>query len=310
MIIRRTRSRKKLLIGLALLVVIAGAAVVYRNMNDKNDQSDTPSGVETVSYLNFDGNYVFSVPKDYNVDEQSVPGAQLIYTGQITAKTLEDVYNAGGFSMHAIADLTDHSGKAFKKYVNDKYLPELKKNLSTNDVQVKFGKANEADNAIITVKKDGKQHRYIFLKGGQHPAAIVAKQESSAVKDIERTLIDVEKSDLKTEQDSIKKLIKDTAQLIKDQKTKDLYAAATPELKADITEAELATALKTATPFTEGNIVINGVVYTPKVFSVALRFTKLDKNDQLPAIGSLSFKKVDGQWKLEVLQLPTPPKEQ
>lgn len=301
MIKNLTSLPRKTLLVILVLVVGAGAAVYIRG-----GSGDKITKVQHPEYLSFDGNYVFSVSKNYTIDEQSVPGAQLVYSGKIEAKTLEDVYNASGIVIQPIPDLTDHSGKAFKKYVNDTYLPELKKNLPTNDIQIKFGKANGADNVSITAKKDGQQYRFIFLKGGQNPAAVIAKQEADVLKNIERTLLDVEKSDLKSEQDAIKKLIKDTAQLVKDQKAKDLYAAASADLKASTTEAELTTALKTATPYTEGSIIIGGVSYTPNDFSAALRFTKLDKNDQQPGIGSLAFKKVDGQWKLETLSLPTP----
>ena len=295
--------RKTLLILLVLIAVVG--VLAYTRDNDNKD-----SKVDYPVYLNFDGNYVFSVPKNYTVDEQSVPGAQLVYTGTITAKTLEDVYDASGIAVQSITDLTDKNGKAFKKYVNDNYLPELKKNLATDDVQVKFDKANDVDNVAITVKKDGKQYRFVFLKGGLHPVAIVAKQEGDPLKGIERTLLDVEKSALKDQQDSIKKLIKDTAQLVKDQKAKDLYANAAAELKASTTEAELSAALKTATPYTAGSIVISGISYTPDSFSTVLRLIKLDKNDQQPAVGALSFKKTDGQWKLELLSLPDPTRQQ
>ncbi len=295
-------SHKTLLIFLVLLAAV-GVLAYARSNDNKDNKSDYPV------YLSFDGYYVFSVPKNYTVDEQSVPGAQLVYSGTITAKTLEDVYNADGIAIQPITDLTDQSGKAFKKYVNDQYLPEFKKNLATDDVQIKFDKANGADNASITAKKDGKQFRFIFLKGGQHPVAIVAKQEADALKDIERTLLDVEKSALKDQQDSIKKLIKDTAQLIKDKKASELYSAGSEELKSSTTEAELAAALKTATPYTEGSIIISGVSYTPDSFSTVLRLIKLDKNDQQPAVGALTFKKVDGQWKLELLTLPDPTRQ-
>lgn len=301
MIKKLTSQPRKALLLLVIVLVAVGVFMYIRgNSNDKIAKAQYPE------YLNFDGNYVFSPPKNYTVDEQSVPGAQLVYTGKIEAKTLEDVYNAGGLAIQPITDLTDHSAGAFKKYVNDKYLPELKKNLAASDVQVKFGKTNGTDNATITVNNNGKQNRFIFLKGGSHPAAIVAKQETEALKSIELTLLDVEKSDLKTGQDAIKNSIKDTAQQIKDQKARDIFAGAASELKSATTEDKLTAALKTATPYTEGNIVISGVSYAPNEFSGVLRFTKLDKNDQQPAIGALSFKKVDGQWKLQALSLPTP----
>lgn len=293
-------SHKTLFIILIILVAV-GAVMYFRgNSSDKISKAEHPE------YLNFDGNYVFSVPKDYTVDEQSVPGAQLVYTGKIEAKTLEDVYNASGIAVQSITDITDHSGGAFKKYVNDKYLPDLKKNLSVSDVQLKFGKANGADNAAITAKKDGQQYRFIFLKGGQHPVAIVAKQETEALKNMERTLVDVEKSDLKGEVDTIKSVIKTTAQQVKDQKAHDIYTSASSELRAKSTEVQLNDALKGAVPYTSGNITISGISYTPTDVSVVMRLTKLDKNDQQPAFGALGYKKIDGQWKLQALSLPTP----
>lgn len=303
MIKKLTSPSRKLSILILALLIAVGAGVYFRGNDDKSAQSEYPK------YLNFDGNYVFSVPKNYTVDEQSVPGAQLVYTGSITAKTVEDVYNGGGIAVQPITDLSGSSGKAFKKYVNDNYLPELKKNLSVNDVQVKFDKISDADNASITAKKDGQQYRFIYLKGGSHPAAVVAKQETAALKDISRTLVDVEKSDLKDQQDSIKNSIKDAAQLIKDQKAKELYTGASSELRASTTEAAISAALKTAAPYSEGSIVISGASYNQNDFSTVLRFIKLDKKDQQPAVGSLTFKKVDGQWKLEQLTLPDPTRQ-
>ena len=292
-------SHKTLFIILILLVAV-GAVVVLRGNSNKVAKAQYPE------YFNFDGNYVFSVPKDYSVDEQSAPGAQLVYSGQISVKTVEDVYNQKGIALQAISELTDHSGKAFKDYVNGKYLADLKSNLSTNDVKIKFGKANGSDNARVIVKKDGQQIRFIYLKGGQHPVAVISKQETDPFKNIESSLKDIEKSDLKGEVDPIKQSIKTTGQLIKDQKAHDLYAAAAADLRTKSTETGLASALSAAQVYTNGNIVISGISYTPNGFSATMRFTKLDKNDQQPAFGALTYKKIDGQWKLEALSLPTP----
>jgi len=295
-------SWKVLLVGVVLLIAAAAGVVIYiRGNSNKIAKPQHPE------YLNFEGSYVFSVPKNYTVDEQSVPGAQLIFSGQITAKTLEDVYNAGGISSYAVTDLTDKSSDAFKKYVNDRFVPDLKKNLSVSDVQVKFGKANGAENVRIIAKKDGRPLRYIYIKAGQHPAAVIAKQEStSGLSDIEKSMIDVEKSDLKNEVESIKQAVKSTAELIKAQKAREVYALASPDFIAENTEAELANAMKAATAYTNGSITISGVKYAPNEISAAMRFTKLDKNDQQPSFGVLNFKKIDGQWKLQTLSLPTP----
>lgn len=295
-------SHKTLLIVLVLLVS-AGVLIYMRGNGGIGSKTNK---VEYPQYYNFAGNYLFSVPKTYSVDEQTIPGAQLVYSGQITAKTLEDVYNAGGISLYGISDLTDHSSKAFKKYINDKYLPELKKNLSTNDIQTKFGKASGADNASITVNKDGKGFRFIYFKGGQHPASVIAKSETDTVKKIDKTLTDVEVSVLKNEADPIKKAVKNIAQLAKDQKASDLYNSSAPELKAKNTQEELTKALQAAAPYTGGNITISGGSYNPNEFSSAIRFTTLSKDNPQTVFGSMILKKVDGQWKLVSLSLPTP----
>lgn len=291
-------SRKTLLVIIILLVALG--AVAYTRSNNKISKAEYPQ------YFNFAGNYAFNVLKNYTVDEQTVIGAQLVYSGQVTAKTLEDVYNAGGISVYGTSDLTDHSAKAFKTYVNDKYLPELKKNLATNDVQVKFGKANGADNASVTAKKDGKQHRFIFLKGGQHPATVVAKTETSSVKKITETIIDLESSVLKDEAESIKQSVQKVVQLAKDQKAAELYSSSAPELKAKNTQDELTKALQNAAPYTEGTTTISGGSYRPNEFSSAIRFTTQNKDNPQTVFGSLTLKKIDGQWKLVLISLPAP----
>ena len=303
--IKRLISSNKIPFLILALLVVVGIAFATRGGNNSSNGQGTKS-TETPQYLSFEGNYIFDVPKSHLVDEQSVPGAQLVYTGQLNAKTLEDVYTAGGISLHPLSDLTDHSSKGFKDYVNDHYVPELKKNLSSNDVQANFDKQDGQDVVRIDLKKDGKAFRHIYLKGGQHPAAVIAKQDSSTFKEIEKTLKEVEKSDINDEVADIKQAVQSTAQLVKDQKAKELYAAAAPELREKSSEAELTNAMKTAKPYSDGNIIISGVSYVPNEFSTAVRFIKLDKNDQQPGYGELNFKKLDGQWKIQTISLPTP----
>lgn len=290
-----------IVIFVGILVAVFGIGVYIHGHPKK-----TVPKPEYPEYLNFDGNYVFSVPKNYTVDEQSVQGAQLIFSGQITAKTLEDVYNQNGISAAGISDLTDHSSRGFKNYVNNNFLPNLKKDASTSNVQVKFVKTNGWDVARLTVTKDGQQFRFIYLKSGQHPVVVVAKQETDPLKKIEQTLVDVEVGDLKNESDLIKQSIKSYVQLAKDQKTQDLYNAATSELRAKSTQAELAAALNGAASYLNENITVSGGTYDSSVFSATLRFTSLNKDNQQSTLGAILLKKVDGQWKLQALSLPSP----
>ncbi len=291
----------KVLIGVLILVVAGGAGLYFHNHPKK-----TAPKPEYPEYLSFAGNYIFSVPKTYDIDEQSVPGSQLVFSGQLSAKTLEDVYNQNGISVAGISDLTDHSDKAFKDYVKNNFLPNLKKDAPTSNAQLKFGKTNGWDVARITVAKEGQQFRFIYLKGGQHAVAVVAKQETEPLKKIEQTLVDAEIGDLKNDSDSLKQSIKDYVQLAKAQKPQDLYNAATAELRAKSSQADLAAALSGAATYLNENITISGGSYNPSVFSAALRFTSLNKDNQQPTFGAIVLKKVDGQWKLEALSLPKP----
>jgi hypothetical protein len=223
----------------------------------------------------------------------------------LAVKTVEDVYNQNGIAVQAIDDQKDHSGKAFKDYVNKTFVPDTKKSFSTNDVKVKFGKANGSDNALITVKKDGKQIRFIFLKNGQHPVTVISKEETATFKKIEQTMVDVEQSDLKDEAQSIKQALQNTIQLAKEQKAVDLYNSAAPELQTKNTQTELSSALQAAAPNLTQNVTISGVSYSLSEFTAALRFDPTSK-DASSTFGAMAFKKTDGQWKLELLTLPTP----
>ncbi|MBI2589139.1 hypothetical protein HYW35_02975 [Candidatus Saccharibacteria bacterium] len=299
--IKKLTSLSHKTLFLFLVIIIAIGAVFYVSANKAKPIAT--SGLP--EYLNLGNSYVFKIPKNYSVDAQSVPGAELIYSTPITAKTVDDIYNQSGIAAQPLA-LTDHSPKAFKDYVNGTYLSDLKKNLSTNDVEVKFGKTNGSDNVKITVRKDGKQIRYIYLKGGQHPVAVLAKTETDNFKVIEQTINDVENSDLENETDGIKKSIQNNIQLAKDQKAQELYAGAAPALRAQITQDTLASGLKSASSYLAQNIAVSGGSYSAGEFSAALRFTPVGQDNPQPTFGAIALKKIDGQWKLQALSLPTP----
>jgi len=292
-------SRKSLLLILIIIIAVGVGLYVSAHRTKPVATNGLPE------YLNFSSSYVFKIPKNYSVDAQSVLGAELIYSTPLSAKTLEDVYNQNGIATQAI-NLTDNSDKAFKDYVNNTFVPDSKKNLSTNDIKVKFGKANGSDNAQITIKKNGQQIRFIYLKAGQHPVYVLAKSETDAFKVIEASIADVEKTDLKNELGGIKQAIQTNLQLAKSQKSQELYTAATPELRSQTSQDTLTSALKTASSYLEQNIAVSGGSFSQGSFSAQLRFTPANQDNSQPAIGAITLKKIDGQWKLQALSLPTP----
>lgn len=283
---------------IAGLLIVAGFGI-YHQVKKPSIATQYPE------YLSFSGNYVFPILKGTQVDVESVPGLELIYAGKISAKTLDDIYNAAGISFQPISDLSDYSSQAFKDYVNNTFLPQIKTNLSTDNVQITFHKVNSWDVTKAVVMKDGDQIRFIYLKNGQHPVAVVAKEETDAVKKIEATIVDVEQSDLKKEVEPIKQTLKTTAQLIKNQKAHELYLAGAPELRAQSTEKDLTDSFKTSSPFIKGEMTINGASYSPGEFSAVLIFSLSSAKDAPRAYSTLNFKKADGQWKLKGLTLPS-----
>lgn len=298
MIRKMARLSHKILLFI-LFILIAVAGVIFF----KDDKSKTVSS-EYPIYVSFVGNYVFNSPKDYVVDERSVPGAQLIYTGTVIAKTVEDVYKANGITVQPVRDLTDTSADGFKEYVNNKFSQELQKSASADEVKASFAKANGIDNARVTATKSGEVVRFVYLKGGQHPAQIVAKNESEAVKKIEDTIVDVEPSSFNNESEPIKQSLKNAAQLIKDKKSVELYGVSAPSLRQSTTQESMASILEAAAPFSAGNITILGGNYRPGEFIAILSFSPSEQGKQL-AYGTLAIKKFEDRWKVEVLTLPT-----
>lgn len=293
-------SRSRFLI-LALLLAIAVAGFMYHRNSNSTRRLEHPE------YLSFAGNYVFSVPKDYLVDDRSLPGIQLVYQKQMpAADTLNNAYDAGSISLQPISFLADHKSSTFKKYVQDTYVPGIDKALAP-DVQVEFTSVEGWDVARITANKNNQAVRFVYLKNGLHPVSIVAKQETAALKKIEQTISDVESTDLKDYNATLRQAILGVTQLIKNQSAQELYKHVGSDLKDKNTEADLNNALQAIAPYTTGSIAINGVSYTvnPTLYSSIMNFEPATK-DTPPASGILYMDVVNGQWEVKGLQLPNP----
>ncbi len=289
------RSRPRLAVLLLVLLLLGGWLVFGRSDIKK---------LEHPEYLTFAGSYVFSVPKDYAVDEQSIVGLHLVYKGTITGQTLDQIYAADNISLEPITLLKDHESGTFKDYVNNTFVPGAKKVLS-QDVSITFSKVDGWDVAKVTVKKDGQQLRFIYLKNGQHPVAVISKEETTAFKTIEQSVSDVEKTDLKNEIAPLKQTVQKTAQLMRDKNSKELYQQATDDFRSKNTEDQISKLLAVEEVYSQGQVIINGGSYSGGEFGTVVYFVPLNQ-DFKSASGALYYKKVDGQWKLKGMQLPNP----
>lgn len=290
-------SRKSKLLILVILAVIFGLYIVTQKSSVNTDK--------LTEYVSFSNNVVYKVPGTLSVDSQTLLGVELMYAVPITAKTVEDVYSQNGIAIQSI-NLTDHSSKGFKDYTNSILLPDLKKNLSTNDVTVKYSKSNGLDNASITAKKSGQVIRFIFFKGGQHPVIVVSKQETANSKIINQTLNDIENSDLKNEITAIKTAMKNVIEQAKSQKAQDIYNNSNTELQKQSSVAQLTSALQKASSFLGQNVEVSGGGYKDNTFSSVMRFTPIGQDNPQSSFGTIILKKSASSWQLQGLTLPTP----
>ena len=288
------------LLAVIVILLLAGGLGLYA----KHSSTKTSPKPQYPEYLSFVGKYVFGVPSTKVVDEQSISGFQLVYSGSVKDQTLNQIYEANNITLQPMTFLKDNKKSTFKKYIKDTFVSAAAKDLSA-DAKTQFETKDGWDIAKVTFTRSGQPVRFVYFKNGQHPVSVVSKQETAEFKKIEESLSDVENSDLKAEVPGIKKAIQDTEQLLRDKKATELYKQAAPELRAQNSEIQITASLKAIEVYSQGTMVVNGGSYKDAEFTSLVKFAPLNKDFQ-PAPGVFFLKKVDGVWKLQGMQLPNP----
>src|SRR3989344_3473264 len=86
-------SRPRLAILLVVLLLIGGWMLFRPEPIRKIDHPE---------YLTFSGQYVFSVPKDKAVDAHAIQGLQIVHSGKIAGKTIDEVYADNNISLQPV----------------------------------------------------------------------------------------------------------------------------------------------------------------------------------------------------------------
>lgn len=293
-----TTRRSLLALIVVLVIIVAGTWMLTGSKNQH-------SVLTYPAYLNYNAKFVFSVPSSFTVDSRALPGIEVVHKGSLTAKTYDDLYNAGDITLEPISTMKDQAGKTFKNYVNDTFVPSLKKKYPSSLVKLKFEKVDGWDVARVIVTQAGKSQRFVYLKNGQHPVAIASKEENAAAKTINKSIIDIESSPLKDEITPLKQAFQDNVKLIIDKNSAQLYKQAAPDLRAKSTEAQLAKILQDASAYyTSSGISIYDGIYNgnTKEFNAIANYLPLKTSD--PSIPvALYLAKVDGQWKVKGISI-------
>jgi hypothetical protein len=315
----RASGKSKLWRRLGIVVVVAVVATVgffgwqiwQRGKNQISlVKSANESYADDVRYISFGANYVFAIAKSYNLDDTSIAGAQLLIPGGIdTSKTdsYDKLFDAAGVAVQPLSQVKPKDGRGLKKYIKETLLPDLEKNVST-DVKVSYAYNGKYLGATIVVNKDGRQVRQEYAYSGPQPYLAIAQTKSDALVEVITTLIGVEDSTAKDGINQAKQVLQSDMALVQAGKIQELYDSAATEFKQKTSFNDLKSAVDNSSSYVSRNIVIPGGSTLASQFVGTLSFPPVAK-DEKTAVSSIILFKVDGQWKLAGLSLPSASKK-
>jgi hypothetical protein len=234
----RPTRKKYVLLVLALILLAAGGGAGYyfwhRQHTPKKLVITTPS--QEAKYVSLAGGYLFSIPKNYSVDETAIPGATIIYPQDVTlaGKTIVDMYNAGVVVAQPIADLKDNNVKAFKDYVNNKIGPDLQKAMHSG-VDIREAKQGDINALkVFAITNDGKRLRALYAIDFTKPMLIAAKDETDVLKVVGGTAEDLSKTSSKPDIDAAALAVKSMVELLQRKDTNNIIGKATDEFNKNM----------------------------------------------------------------------------
>lgn len=300
-------------IVVAFVVLLAGGYLVWQKTQHDRGQANliktaNNSYPDDVRYVSFGTNHVFAIPKSYSADETIVNGLELLLPSGISIDknyTMDQLYEVGAVAIQPATQIKSNDNGSLKDYINKTSLPDLNKNVG--NATVKFVMPGNYLAATLIAKKDGKTARQIYAYGGPHPYFIAAKEQSDAYVEATTTLLDL--SDFKYKDDiaTIRQVVKKYVTMVQQGNLVDLYDIGTNTLKRTTSVKDLNNALNDSAVYIHRDIVVTGGSIQNDNFAAQLYFKPKIKEDQ-PALGLITLKKEDGQWKLGGLQLPSPKK--
>jgi len=295
------------MLGLAVIVALAGVGyyIWHKAYNAKTSNPSATSHQEA-KYISFGGGYLFSIPAGYSIDETAITGVTIIYpdSSPITSgKRLDQLYANGSVAVQPITALKDNNTQAFKDYVNDKLVPELRKSMSSGS-DVRLAKQGDVVAIkVLAVLNNGKRLRAIYALNLSQPIIMVAKDESDVLKIVGSTMEDLTKTKLKSGIDQVAQVVKQVVEQIQNQDVEAVRKASSDEFNKSETKEQLTAKLKKASAYLDRSITIVGGSYNGKVFIAQLTFEP--KPGEPPVAGGVvSLHKVGQTWKLDALQLP------
>lgn len=295
-------NNKYLMIAIIALLVIIVGYLGY------NEYKKMPKKSLTQYYLSFTSDYSFQIPDGFMVDDITVPNAQIVSKKdeKIQVNNINEIYAKGAVAVQSF-DAHFFDEESFKNYINNNYKDALAKSLQ-GEVDVDFGKANGFLTATLKVSSDGKLTRTQYIYNSNKPVTVVAQDEN----DIYKAIIDSLDSIEKQTEDSlqIQNDVQTNIFMIKNKLFDDTYRLSDKTLKDKISLEDFKKSFEKAAVALQTNVSIFGGVLNSKDNEIVtvLLFSKLgEKAGDNPqnALGSIVLRKVESDWKLSGITLPS-----
>lgn len=302
--LKKLLKQKKIVTLVVAVAVLVLVTLMLTRTNNQHSKLNYPA------YVNSNTKIVFSVPSSYTVNSQALPGVEVVHSGVLTAKTYDELYNAGNVTLEPITALKDQSAKSFKNYVNTTFMQSLKKKYPSSLIKTKYSKIDGWDVARVTVTQSGRPQRFVYLKNGKHPIAIVSKTENSTIKTINQSVVDVESSPLSGEITPLKQVFQDTATLIVNKNTTELYRQASAALRAKSTQSDLDKIVQAIAAYyaQSGGMSVYDGVYDGKAKTFNAIMNILPSQPGSASIPvAIYLGKVNNQWQLNGISVLTAP---
>ena len=308
--------KKIILIVIGVAIIVAVGLFVYGKVFAKNGSplssianlGSSNKGLSGNHYYSFNGDYYYSIPDSYVVNDVAFPGVQVVIRKgeDLKVTTVDELYSKDVITVQPFKPtLTDK--EAFQSYVNNNLKDQQSKNLK-GDVTVTFGREDNVDTAILKVTDGGNPVRYQYIYNSDQPIVVVAKDKSESFDGVVRSLSPVRANkEISEDYPGIRSGIASMNTLFKTKMIDDLYRSSSKDLKAKISKDELRQSIDKATTALSANTSTFGAVGAGNEVSTSLLFTQTSQDGKTStnAIGIMTIKKEDGAWKLAGLSLPS-----
>ena len=306
----KNKTRALFVIIVAVIVTGSGFLGYQKIVREKNQvkmvKTANESYADDARYVTFGANYVFAVPKSFRVDESSLAGVQVLIPAGVDGTELDSfdkLFDAAVVAVQPVPQVEPNDNKGLVKYVKETILPDLKKNIS-DDAVAKYSYNGKNRSASITVNKDGRQVRHMYLSAGARPFMVVSQTRSDAFIEVVATLLPVAEAKSSTEIDLVKEASRSNLILVQGDKLQEAYDGASDDFQKDTTFKAFSTAIAGSKNHIRRNIVVLGGSISGDQFAGLLSFSAANEGES-QAVGTIYLLKENGVWKLHGLTLPS-----